>query len=645
MATLPSATLSINEAAGAPATGSGLCVIMACVAQSADSTPRIMGSVSDLLTQYTYAPGIDYAALHIQKTKKPIMFVGMPITTPGVVTMQDTSGVTGSSLISVAVGSNGAMEECQGVVTVTGGTTVGTDQITLTLSLDGGESTQNVRLGTGTSYAIPYVGLTLSFSAGTLNIGDVFLFTSTAPMWGSTAISAARTGLAAQQQLARTWMVIGDLPSSTFANYVLNEANNYESDNDRFVTARAQVADRSPLPTTSKAVHKTVDASLTFASSGFTITRSSGSFITDGFAVGDVVSCTGSVDNNGILGPITVLSATVMTFASGIANETTSSATLTGSTGFVFAASGHTITRSTGSFVTEGFAVGQSVTISGSVSNNGTVGPISTLSATVMTFSSGLTNETVASGLAQIVESLTLSGWMSNQNAVFASIDASPRINLGAGRARAQSPITGYSFRRPVQWAVSCREYVHDVQIPTYRKADGPLDGFSIADDNGNIVEFDDNIDGGGVEARFTCLRSYSNGPTGAFVALDLTRDTDDKPLSRHQNMNVANVTCTTVQAETENAIGQVLVLNSDGTGTNASLSVIEQRVNSALQINLLQQAAPGAISPEGPRATSATWTASRTAVLNTVGATLPGVAALNLNGTLENINTEVAVQ
>ncbi len=640
MATLPSATLSINEAAGAPATGAGLCVIMACVAQSADDVPRVMGSASDLLAQYGYAPGVDYAAVHIQKTKKPVMFVGMPITTAGAVTMQDTSGVTGSSLVSVAVGAAGAMEECQGVLTVSGGGTVGTDQITLSLSLDGGESSQNVRLGTGNSYVIPYVGLTLSFGAGTLAVGDVFKFNSSAPMWGSTAISAARTALASQQQLARTWMVIGDLPSSTFAGYVVNEANNYESSNDRFVTARAQVADRSPLPTMSKAVHKTVGASLTFAASGHTVTRSAGSWTTDGFVTGDVVSISGSVDNNGVLGVCKVTSPTVLTFASGVVNEgPITSATVTGSPGLVFAASGFTITRSAGSFLTEGFAVGQTVTLSGTADNNGNIGPISALSATVMTFASGIANETIASGLVSMTEDLTMAGWMSAQSTAFASIDADPRINLGAGRARVQSPITGYSLRRPAQWAASCREYGHDVQIPTYRKADGPLDGFSMTDDNGNIVEFDENTDGGGLAARFTCLRSFSNGPAGAFVALDLTRDTDGKTLSRHQNMNVANVACTTIQAETENAIGQVLVLNGDGTGTDASLSLIEQRVNTALQINLLQQ------GKEGPRASSATWTASRTAVLNTPGATLPGVAALNLNGTLENIDTEVNVQ
>ena len=45
-------------------------------------------------------------------------------------------------------------------------------------------------------------------------------------------------------------------------------------------------------------------------------------------------------------------------------------ATVVGSPGLQFAASGFTITRGSGSFLTEGFAVGQTVTISGTTDNN-----------------------------------------------------------------------------------------------------------------------------------------------------------------------------------------------------------------------------------------------------------------------------------
>jgi hypothetical protein len=183
------------------------------------------------------------------------------------------------------------------------------------------------------------------------------------------------------------------------------------------------------------------------------------------------------------------------------------------------------------------------------------------------------------------------------------------------------------------------REYGHDLQIPCWRKADGPLDGWDMTDGAGQVVEFDERTDGGALDGRFTCLRTWSNGPNGAFVALSLTRATEGSLLSRTHNMAVANLACTVTQAETEHAIGQVLVLNSDGTGDVASLQKIEERVNTALQKELLQA------KPEGPRASKAVWSASRTDVLNTPGAELTGTLVLLLNGTIERVTTRVRVQ
>jgi hypothetical protein len=59
---------------------------------------------------------------------------------------------------------------------------------------------------------------------------------------------------------------------------------------------------------------------LTFSASAHTITRDTGSWITDGFAIGDPVTVSGSTSNDGIR-TITGLTDTVMTFGSGLANE------------------------------------------------------------------------------------------------------------------------------------------------------------------------------------------------------------------------------------------------------------------------------------------------------------------------------------
>ena len=354
------------------------------------------------------------------------------------------------------------------------------------------------------------------------------------------------------------------MANSTLAGNVRDEANNYETANERFIYARTQAGD---LPTRQE-VQKAGSETITFASSGHTITRSVGGFIADGFVNGMTVSIAGTASNNSTGLVLTALSDTVMTFASGIVDESAASS--------------------------KGISITQ-------------------------------------------VE--TLAAHVAAQSAAFASIDASKRIDIGYGRGRLQCPITGYLFRRPAAWHASMREYQHDVQIPCWRKADGPLDGVSLVDANGVTVEFDEKSRlASALAGRFTCMRSYSNGPLGAYIALSLTRDSEGALLSRTHNQAVADVMQTVVQTETENAIGQVLVLNSDGTGTEASLSLLEQKVNSALQVALLQQ------FQEGPRASSATWTASRTDVLSAPGSPLNGVGSLNLNGTLEQIATSVKV-
>ncbi len=480
MADLPEATVAIDDTAGAFAGGTGYAVVIGCVEQNDDVTPRVVSSTKALLDLHGYSPAVDYAAMHFESTRKPVIFVGIPTETVGTVTGDETL-VTGSSTVAAAAGSNGVLEEVDGIITVTRAGTVGTDQIAFTLSLDGGTSSKTVRLGTALTYTVPYVGIVISFGAGTLAVGDVFTFVSTPPMWDSDGLASARTALAAQLKLSRSWVIIGDLAEEADATAVVTQVNAYETSSQRFVYARCNVYDKPDGDT--KAEH------------------------------------------------------------------------------------------------------------------------------------------------------------VADADAEFADIDAEKRIDLAIGRARKQSPISGWSFRRPAMWAASIREYQHDLQIPCWRKSDGPLSGWDLEDENGTLVEFDERVDGGGLAGRFTCLRTYSNGPNGSYVALSLTRAGEGSLLSRTHNMAVANLACTIAQAETENAIGQVLVLKSDGTAEEASLNVIEGRVNTALEIALLQNRA------EGPRASKAVWVASRTDILNVPAAELNGTLELLLNGTLERINTVVRVQ
>ncbi len=253
--------------------------------------------------------------------------------------------------------------------------------------------------------------------------------------------------------------------------------------------------------------------------------------------------------------------------------------------------------------------------------------------------SDDLAAEVIGSYSVTLTAGQTKAAWAAATDAAFAAVDAKKRLDMSMGRARIKSPFSDYWYRRPAAWDASVREYQHDLHIPTWRKSDGPVLG-DLFDSNGTLVEYDDRVDGGAASgARFTSYRTWSNGPAGAFISQSLTREVDASLLSQTHNVAVVNVVCTVVQLNAELAIGQSLVLNENGTATEDSLTTIEDRVNSALRSEVLENK-----KGEGARASLAQWTASREDVLNVPTAILNGVCRVNLNGTIHDVNTTVRV-
>lgn len=648
MATLPKARTSVQATAGAQAGGLDTICVIAPMPTNADMVPRLFGSAKAVYEEHGYGEGVEYVALHAQETKKPVLFVAAPIETQGVIGRVDTTGNTGTSVATIAAGADGVLTEHDGELKVFTGGTVGTDQIVLELSLDGGKLFKKVRLGTAAAYTFPYVGAGVSFAAGTLVAGDtIATWHGTGPRVASADLTTIRTNLAAMLKFFRSILLVGDLQSDTEAASFRDMLNAYETSNDRFVYGRASVLDRLPQAELSHTIARmTAGTSLTFAevgASGDTITRASGSWVTDGFAVGDTITITDSVSNN-ISAVIASLTATVITLGTeDLVDEVTALATVVARPSLTFAevgATGDTVTRNRGSWVADGFRVGDVVTFAGTASNN-VSGAIASLTPTVLTFgATDLVAEVKTTLGVTATAGQTKAAWMAAIDAEFSSIDGEFRIDLGAGRASKASPFTGWNFRRSVQWAASLREYPHDLHIPAWQKELGPT-GWSLEDADGTLVEWDDRVDGEAASAaRFTSFRTWGNGPEGAFITNCLTREEDGSLLGSTHNVAVVNLACTTVQLATERVVGRVLVLQTNGKATTDALATVEAEVNSALSQALLTDK-----QKEGPRASYAVWTASRDDLFNIPEAVMTGVLDLVLNGTVHSVVTAVRVR
>lgn len=658
MASLPSAsTRTVDESAGI-ATGTDLICVWACVPTSADCVPRFYYGAQAIYDTHGYSQGLDYAAFHMRDSlpKKPVLFIPLPIATPGVVGRIDSSGNTGGSVVTCAVAGTGSLEETDGILKIETGGIVATDQIVLSLSLDGGRTYKQIKLGTAASYVIPYVGLVLSFGPGTLVAGDTVLtWHSTAPLPNDAGIELGKANLAAQDRQVRSWICCWDLSSLSQAESIEDEVNDFEATDERYAIAHCGLRDRLPAAVmSSETVRMSGAPSLTFlevGATGDTITRSAGSFVTDGFVNGDRITITGSVSNNITDALVTNVAALVLTLdTQDLTNEgPVAGCSLSGTPGITFAevgATGDTITRNRGSWLADGFRSGDVATIDGTVSNDGTTADIATATALVLTLGSyDLTNEAIGQNLISITAGETDVQCCAALDAEFAAISDSERMNLAYARGAMRSPVTGWKFRRSSAWADCIREYQADIRETTWHKAAGPLTEFDLTDAEGNPYEHDERTTPVALAAGFTCARTWGNGPRGAFIAQSLTRADPNSVLAMNHNKNVANLYQTVVQLTTENFAGAVLTLepaNQLGQrfATQASLAEFNSLVNNELARYLLSN-----IGGSGSRCSLATWTAAVDDDLGAPDAVLHGSGELEVNGTIVHIQTSVAVR
>jgi hypothetical protein len=142
-----------------------------------------------------------------------VLCIGVPVVTPGTataVTATRAAGTPSTSVLSVTLDStNGAWDRNFIQVNVTAAGTIGTAGIFFQVSLDAGRNFgPPIALGTATTYKIRNTGVQLNFAAGTLNVGDVFRFSTVPPAGNTAGWQAALTALQTSQYALTGWGAI-----------------------------------------------------------------------------------------------------------------------------------------------------------------------------------------------------------------------------------------------------------------------------------------------------------------------------------------------------------------------------------------------------------------------------------------------------
>lgn len=527
--------------------------------------PRRVTNLAAFIAEFGKCAAADLAGLYFDRTKKALVCVKLPTVTAGAVALLVTDGVTGTSVVTVAASGDGIYDEFECIFEVLTGCTIGVDGGKFRFSLDGGRTyTGALRLGTASSYVIADTGMTVSFAAGALVAGDVVTWHTTAPLGDSQGYQDAIEALKAQQRLFRLGIVGDELTATPAAD-----------------------------------IHTKLVSYATYGRPQWMI---------------------------------------------GSARDWYHDAVMRGEPSDVdFDGTADTITRNTGSWITDGFKIGMRVTIEGSASNDGTTGKITNVTATVLTFASGLVTEANVNGNTLTITASELeTDWLAQTETDFATVlYDEPRIALARGRGRVRSILkygtTAYMLRRPCAWADFIREAQNDPHVMTSRVEDGALLGWTILDEHGNTLEHDDRLQAGAsVGAMFIAFRTFDQEALGSvFINLPVMRCSNpDAALSRCPIRSVVDLYCITAKVASQKKLSKEVDLNPDGTIETSEASKIDAFVKSRLEQKL--QTAPHVMVSD------LDWTISREQDLRAVGIEVEADGFVELLGYIERITTRV---
>jgi len=247
--------------------------------------------------------------------------------------------------------------------------------------LQGGAATADIEAAPGVTVAGSAVTL-IVFPASVAGTGAQQFSTTT----GSQRLMATPTGYAGPRSFINDGFICGYTINATGASWAAGNAGT------SVITAVTDGATTGNLPNATNST-----GTLAATTTGYT--RSAGSFITNGFVVGDVVTVAGFTNaaNNGECTIGAGLTATVMPCTKATATAVEAGVASTAN----FGASPVGYSRATGDFVADGFLIGQTLTASGfaTAANNGSsVIQNVTVTDLVVTKTGGTVTEAAAAG-------------------------------------------------------------------------------------------------------------------------------------------------------------------------------------------------------------------------------------------------------
>jgi hypothetical protein len=670
---IAAANTTIEEAAGGIPTGENLATFFIPVPLNADLEPTLFASDTLLEADHGWSQGVDFVSAFIQQTRKAALVVPMPIATEGTVGQLNMSGNSGASVVSIKTSTGGSLDRTQGRTWILKGGTVGVDQIRLQISLDGGRTRQQVRLGTATSYVIPRVGLELELAAGTLVDGEMVLsWVSTPPEIDDADLDTAREKLAEQRRQSRSWFLAKELSTPADVLAWQAAASEYDTGDKRHVQAlcyqRPNYTDgafRVDGPTrwrgrmSQTLVRMTGSPEITFTQGADppndTIARDAGSFVDEGFdgwdTVADWITVTGASDvgNNGSW---QLESAVALTLTLNVAGALTTKVDAEGvdiwaAPGLSFA--GSELKRGKGSWLVDGFAPGD-MAVAGTGSNDGDYEIVS-VTDKIITIATAFVAEEISSWGVTIYTYASYNSDHQAQDAAFATFTDDYHPELAYGYATWRSAMTGWVMRRPAALADLCRGFQVDLSETTWHNNDGPLGvpggpKWGFLDGDGRPFEYDDRKYDLASDAGFTAMRTFAEDSSGLpYMSTSVTRNGSGGILDQTHYARVGNTARTVVQAVTIKFTGGVFDTRTTSEGkflTGEARNELKARVDQGLANALLGVTRRG----EGPRVEKASWTPSADDNLDPAAGTptITGVCELVVFGTIFQVNTVVRI-